>query len=141
MNCVQECLYTGFPSWQTIDVSVCNGLINTEPGKLIGTKLSFQMNHASICGTMMAVCVFDTMPVNAAFQSALMNDIVAKHPELWSRVRFCNMTHPICYKLRVISIATSMSVKCYSLKLFPSFCNLKSEKGWQVVGSPEAANQ
>ncbi|GFX91686.1 uncharacterized protein TNCV_3682721 [Trichonephila clavipes] len=41
--------------------------MSSEPGKLIGTKLSFQINHASICG----------MPVNAAFQSALCNDIVA----------------------------------------------------------------
>ncbi|GFV86511.1 transposable element Tc1 transposase [Trichonephila clavipes] len=39
---------------QTIDGCVCNGLMSTEPGKLIVTKLSFQMNHASICGTMMA---------------------------------------------------------------------------------------
>ncbi|GFV35166.1 transposable element Tcb2 transposase [Trichonephila clavipes] len=56
---------------------VCNGLMNTEPGKLIGTKLSFQMNHASICGTMMTAFVLDAIPVNAAFQSALSTDIVA----------------------------------------------------------------
>ena len=33
--------------------------------------------------------VLDTMPVNAAFQIALSNDILAKHKELWSEVRFC----------------------------------------------------
>ncbi|GFV51560.1 transposable element Tcb2 transposase [Trichonephila clavipes] len=42
-----------------------------------GPKLSFQMNHASICGTMMAAFVPDAMPVNAAFKSALSNDILA----------------------------------------------------------------
>ena len=59
---------------------------STEPGKLIGTKLSFQMNHASFCETMMAVFVLDAIPVNDAFQSALSNDIVAEHPDLWSGV-------------------------------------------------------
>ncbi|GFX42815.1 uncharacterized protein TNCV_2931071 [Trichonephila clavipes] len=43
--------------------------------QLIGTKLSFQMNHTSICGTMMAAFVLDAMLVNTAFQSALSNDI------------------------------------------------------------------
>ncbi|GFW39801.1 uncharacterized protein TNCV_2419671 [Trichonephila clavipes] len=52
MDCVQGCLYTGCPSWQNIDGYVCNGLMSKEPGKLIGTKLSFQMNHDSVCGTM-----------------------------------------------------------------------------------------
>ncbi|GFT72536.1 uncharacterized protein TNCV_973981 [Trichonephila clavipes] len=31
------------------------------------------------------------------------------------------MYYPICYELRVISIATGTSVKCYSPKSFPSF--------------------
>ncbi|GFX86348.1 HTH_Tnp_Tc3_2 domain-containing protein [Trichonephila clavipes] len=42
------------PLTQTIDGCVFNGLMSTVPGKLIGTKFSFQINHASICGTMMA---------------------------------------------------------------------------------------
>ena len=58
--------------------------MSTEPGKLIGTKLTFQMNHASICETTMATFVLDTMPVNAAFQSMLSNNILAQHSELWS---------------------------------------------------------
>ncbi|GFW56461.1 transposable element Tcb2 transposase [Trichonephila clavipes] len=62
------------PSRQTINDCVCNGLMSTKPGKLIGTKLSFQMNSASICGTMMAAFVLDAMLVNAAFPSALSND-------------------------------------------------------------------
>ncbi|GFW15761.1 uncharacterized protein TNCV_3582591 [Trichonephila clavipes] len=66
--CGQECLYTGFPSRQTINACVCNELMS----KLIGTKLSFQMNHASIWGIMMAAFV-----LNAAFQRALLNDIAA----------------------------------------------------------------
>ncbi|GFY11222.1 HTH_Tnp_Tc3_2 domain-containing protein [Trichonephila clavipes] len=65
------------PSRQTIDGYVCNGLMNTGPGDLIGTKYSFQMNPASISGAMMAAFVLDALPVNAAFQSALSNDIVA----------------------------------------------------------------
>ncbi|GFV93763.1 uncharacterized protein TNCV_366641 [Trichonephila clavipes] len=76
MDCVQGCLYTGHHSGRTIDRCVYNGLMNTEPlAKLVGTKLSFQGNHTSICGTMMAV--FVAMPMNAAFLSALSNDILA----------------------------------------------------------------
>ncbi|GFT46424.1 uncharacterized protein TNCV_3645751 [Trichonephila clavipes] len=48
VNCVQGCLYAGFPSRQTIDGCVCNRLISTDPSMLIGTNLSFQMNHSSI---------------------------------------------------------------------------------------------
>ncbi|GFV82724.1 transposable element Tcb2 transposase [Trichonephila clavipes] len=54
---MQGCLYTGSSSRQTIDGCVCNGLMSTKPGKLIGTKLSFQMNHASICGIMIVIFV------------------------------------------------------------------------------------
>ncbi|GFW46379.1 transposable element Tcb2 transposase [Trichonephila clavipes] len=67
----------GSPSRQTIYGCVCNGLLSTEPGKLIGTNLSFPMNHASISGTLMVAFVLDTMPVNAAFQGVLSNDVVA----------------------------------------------------------------
>ena len=76
---MQECLYTGYRSRQTVDGCVCNGLMSTELDKLIITKLSFMMNSAPISGTMIALFVLDTMPVNAAFQSALSNDIVAEH--------------------------------------------------------------
>ncbi|GFU65805.1 uncharacterized protein TNCV_5059391 [Trichonephila clavipes] len=72
VDCVQGCHYTVFPSRQIIDGCFCNGLVSTEQGKLISTKLSFQMNRASICGTMMAAFVSD-----ATFQSALSNDTVA----------------------------------------------------------------
>ena len=41
VDCVQGCHYTGFPSRQTIDGCVCNGLMRTEPSKLIGTKFIF----------------------------------------------------------------------------------------------------
>ncbi|GFV37280.1 transposable element Tcb2 transposase [Trichonephila clavipes] len=58
-------LYTGYPSRQTTDGYDCNGLMSTEPdklNKLIGTKLPFQMNHTSVCGTMMDAFVVDAMP-------------------------------------------------------------------------------
>ena len=93
---------------------VCNGLMSTDPGKLIGTKLSFQINHVSISETMKAAFVLDAMPVSAAFQCTFLNDKVAEHLELWSGVRFRIMDNPICYESRVISIATGKSVKCYS---------------------------
>ncbi|GFX20798.1 transposable element Tc1 transposase [Trichonephila clavipes] len=35
---MKGCLYTGSSSQQIIDVCVCNGLMSTKPGKLIGTK-------------------------------------------------------------------------------------------------------
>ncbi|GFY02071.1 uncharacterized protein TNCV_5099321 [Trichonephila clavipes] len=68
LDCVQGCLYTGSPSWQNIDGCVCIELMIPEPGKLIRTKLSFKMNHASMCETMMAAFVLDVILVNAAFQ-------------------------------------------------------------------------
>ncbi|GFS96691.1 uncharacterized protein TNCV_4754041 [Trichonephila clavipes] len=74
--CARVSLYR-LPSRQTIDGCVCNGLMSTESGKLMGTKLSFQMNHAAIWGILMAAFVLDAMPVKAAFQRALSNDIVA----------------------------------------------------------------
>ncbi|GFT60398.1 transposable element Tcb2 transposase [Trichonephila clavipes] len=40
-------------------------------------QVVFSDEHASICGTMMAAFMLDAMPVNAAFQSALLNDLVA----------------------------------------------------------------
>ena len=55
------------------------------------------------------------------FQRTLSNDIVAEHPELWPEVQFRVMDDRICYKLRVISLATSTCVKCYSPKSFPFF--------------------
>ncbi|GFW82301.1 transposable element Tcb1 transposase [Trichonephila clavipes] len=65
--------------------------------------------------------VLDAMPVNAAFQSALSNDIVTYPPELWVELRFRILDDPICYELWVISIATGTSMRCYSPKSFPSF--------------------
>ena len=73
------CLFTGFTLQQTINGCVCIGLMSIELDKLIGTKLSCQMNYTSICGTIMAVFMLDARPVNAAFQSALSNNIVAEH--------------------------------------------------------------
>ncbi|GFX29849.1 uncharacterized protein TNCV_4749781 [Trichonephila clavipes] len=63
------------PHGKPLTGCVCNGLMSTEPGKLIDTKLSFQMNHTSICWIMMAAFVLDAMPMNAAFQSVLSNDV------------------------------------------------------------------
>ncbi|PRD23958.1 UNVERIFIED_CONTAM: hypothetical protein NCL1_45018 [Trichonephila clavipes] len=67
MDCVQGCFYTGSLSRKTIDGCVCIGLMSTEPSNMIGTKLSFQMNHASICETMMAAFMLDAIPVNDVF--------------------------------------------------------------------------
>ena len=74
--------------------------MNTKLSMMVGTKLSFQMNDAFTCWTMMAVFGFDTMPVNTAFQSALSNDIVVEHPGLWSGARFRIMDDPICYEFK-----------------------------------------
>ena len=45
--------------------------VKAEPGKVIGVKLYFLMNHVSVCGTMMAAFVLDAILINATFQSAL----------------------------------------------------------------------
>ena len=59
---------------------------------LIGTKLYFQMNHASSFGTMMAAFVLDTMPVKAAFQqcvhSDISSDIVESGFTVWSAISY-----------------------------------------------------
>ncbi|GFW84904.1 transposable element Tcb2 transposase [Trichonephila clavipes] len=66
--------------------------MSTEPGKLISTKLSFQRNHASICGTMMAAFVLDAMSVNAEFQSVL--GAIYASPHIANTVRdFCSAQH------------------------------------------------
>ncbi|GFV14249.1 transposable element Tcb2 transposase [Trichonephila clavipes] len=56
-----------------------NALMSTELGEQICTKFVFsdESNHASICGTMLTAFMLDAVPVNAAYQSALSNDIVA----------------------------------------------------------------
>ena len=61
------------------------------------------------------------MLVNAAFQNALSNDIVAERPELWSEVWLCIKNDPICYKLMIISIATGTSMKYFNSKSLSSF--------------------
>ena len=58
----------------------------------------------------MAAIVLDAMPVNVAFQSALWNDKGAEHPEVWFGVRFRKVNDPICFELRVISIATDTTL-------------------------------
>ena len=72
------------PATANVDDCIYNGLINTEPFKPIGTKLSFQRNHASFSRTTKAAFVLDALPVNAAFQSALSKNIVSEYQELWS---------------------------------------------------------
>ena len=69
----------------------------------------------------MAAFVFDAMSLNEAYQSVLWNNTVAKHLELWYGMRFRIMDDPIRGgELRVILIATHISVKFYSPKSFTS---------------------
>ncbi|GFY35916.1 transposable element Tcb2 transposase [Trichonephila clavipes] len=56
------------------------------------------MNHASICRTMMAAFVLDAMPVNAAFQCVLSNDIV---PNTRSYSLGCDLYHGRTNLLRI----------------------------------------
>ncbi|GFX07754.1 hypothetical protein TNCV_4160231 [Trichonephila clavipes] len=74
---------------------------------------------------MMATFVLAAMLVNAVFQRALSNHIVAKHPELWLGVRFRIMDDPICNELRVISIATGEDATRITLS---GTCRLITEK-------------
>ena len=118
MDSVQRWLYTGSSLPQTIDSCFCNRLMSAESDKLIGTKLSFFMNHASICRTMEGAFVLDATPFNAVFKNVLSKDIGVENLE-GVRVRMTD--DPIRYELRIISIATSTSVRCYSRKSFSSF--------------------
>ena len=96
--------------------------MSTEPVKLIGTNqvvfldespLNLGDHAVRICGHR------KSMPVYAAFHNALSKDIVAEQLELWPVVQFLIMSDPICCELRVISIATGTSVKCYRPKIIP----------------------
>ena len=116
MDCLQRYLYTESISRLTIDGCVFNGLMTTKPGKLIGTKFSFHMNHASVCGTLMATFMLDPMLVNAAFQSFYRTTQWPNTRNYGLGCDFVSWT----ILLRVISIPTGTSLKCYSLKLFPS---------------------
>ena len=63
------------------------------------------MNQSSDCETMIPSFVLDAILVKATFQTALLEDIVAEHPELWSGMQFRITDHPIFYEFTVISIA------------------------------------
>ncbi|GFX95375.1 uncharacterized protein TNCV_3684271 [Trichonephila clavipes] len=76
VGCVQACLYTESLSRQTIDV--CNELMSVEPGKLIGTKLSFQTNHASI------------RVRRSAGERCLPECVIERHSDLTLGVMVCN---------------------------------------------------
>ena len=119
------------PSHQIINGCVCNGLISTEPGKLICIKFSFQIDHTSVCAALIGAFMLNAMPVNAAFQSAFWNDIVAKvtvSGEI-SHHRRSNL-------LRIednFNSNTSTSVKCYSPKSFPSFKSSLELSYWRIM--------
>ena len=105
---------------QNIEGCISNGLMITELAKLFDTKLSIQMHHASVCGTTVAAFGLDTIPVNAAFHSALSNNKVVNYQEIWSGMQFRIMGDPICYELRLISKPTGTFVKFYRPKSFSS---------------------
>ncbi|GFU99136.1 uncharacterized protein TNCV_1228501 [Trichonephila clavipes] len=119
----------GSLSRQTIDGCVCNGLMSPEPGKLIGTKLSFQINHASICGTMMAKFLLDSMPLNAAFQSA------AVHPEASLELSFSRITH--AHMLQRMFEASVLYETSSLVCLFTGYVNYCARVGfgWSVSRS------
>ena len=60
-QCARVSLYR-IPLTQTIDGCICNGLMSTEPAKLIGKSLSLQMNQASICEILVSAFMLDAMP-------------------------------------------------------------------------------
>ena len=65
--------------------------------------------------------MLDAIPISSVFQSALSNDIVVGHPELWFRLRFLIMDDAICYDFRITSIAQDALVKSYSPQSLSSF--------------------
>ncbi|GFW39815.1 hypothetical protein TNCV_2419811 [Trichonephila clavipes] len=97
---------------------------------------------------MRAAYLLDAMPVNAAFQSALSNDIVALYPELWFGVRFRIMDDPICFGLRQDNAhphgAKTVRNFCSAqhMQLFPWPAYLLDvspiEHVWYLVGRPLA---
>ncbi|GFU70294.1 transposable element Tcb2 transposase [Trichonephila clavipes] len=91
---------TGSPSRQTINDCIFNGLMIAEPGKLIGTKLSFLMNHDSICTAMMAAFVLDGEPCHPQYFTERHSDITPRlmqdnaRPHVAKTVRnFCSAQH------------------------------------------------
>ena len=82
-------LCIGSHSGQTNDGYLCNGLMSTEPGAPIGTKMIFQMNRTSNSRTMMAA-LLDASPVKATFQIALSNSIVVEQLQfmVWGAISY-----------------------------------------------------
>ncbi|GFY06215.1 transposable element Tc1 transposase [Trichonephila clavipes] len=123
MDCVQGWLYTGSPTWETIGVCVCNGLLSTEPGKLIGTKL---WDHNG--------CI---RVRRYADECCLAEYVIERHSGLIPGVMFgarsCIMDYPICYELRVISIATAQHMQLFP---WPAYSPDMSpiEHVWNLVG-------
>ncbi|GFU85934.1 transposable element Tcb1 transposase [Trichonephila clavipes] len=64
-------------------------------------QVFFHVNHASICGNHDSrIRVRRHASEHCPLQSALSNDIVTKHQELWFGERFRITEDPICYELR-----------------------------------------
>ncbi|GFY19487.1 uncharacterized protein TNCV_4646611 [Trichonephila clavipes] len=75
------------------------------------------MNHASICGRIRVRCyASERCHTECGIERQWSNN-----SNLWFGVRFRIRDVPICYELRVISIAKDTSLKCYGPKSFPFF--------------------
>ena len=96
------------------------------------------MNPVSICEIIKAAFVLDALPVKSAFQSVILNDLVAEHPKLWYGVRFRIIDGLIWYALKIISIGKRRFLKYYNPNSFLSFkaslhpekCFVESTKIW-----------
>ncbi|GFW10694.1 transposable element Tcb2 transposase [Trichonephila clavipes] len=107
--------------------------MSTDPGKRISNKLSFQKNHASICGNKLVAFVLDAKPVKAAFQSMLSNDIVTLHPKLRFEMQFRIMDDPIYNELGVIPIVIA---QCMLFFPWPAYSPDMPpiERVWDLAG-------
>ncbi|GFU67857.1 transposable element Tcb1 transposase [Trichonephila clavipes] len=146
MDYVQGCLYTGFPSRQTIDVCVCNGLMSTKLSKLI--EASF-LDESRFTLWDHDGCIRLRLCTGERCLAECVMERHSVHKGLG--VRFRIMDDPICYELRQDNALP------YAAKTVRDFClaqrmqllpwlaysrgMLPIEHVWDLVGRRTARDQ
>lgn len=72
MDCLQEFLYTGFPSRISISEYGFNVLVDKDTCVPIDNRSPFSLNSASICGTVLAVSELDVIRVNVNLRECVI---------------------------------------------------------------------
>ena len=102
-NLITEAVFS--TSLQTIDCCVCNGLISTESRKLIGTKLSFQVNR-------MQECLYTGSPSRQTIDRSVCNGLISTESSklIGTKLSFQVNHAAICGIMMAAFVLDTMSV-------------------------------